>query len=299
MPIKNPFDKGVDRKSPSVRSAGGGFTLIELLVVIAIIAILAAMLLPALNKAKEQGTGARCVSNQRQMVLGWMMYQDDYNGTLLPMENLTIVGLGTGVKLSGGGFWPADGMAAPATKAIVQQRMRMSPLMAYCKNVELFHCPGDLRHRRIEASTGWAYDSYSKSDGMNGEGYPSHTLPVVKKSSGLKQPQRMYVFIEDGDWRGYNKGSWAMNPDKDGGAPGFPTAVDNLAVYHNNKGTLGFADGHAIMRKWRDAKTIQMGRIAAQGLTATFGPECMGPRDTRFMAEGYAFNGWPPRWLTP
>jgi prepilin-type processing-associated H-X9-DG protein len=90
-----------------------------------------------------------------------------------------------------------------------------------------------------------------------------------------------------------------MNPDKDGAAPGNPTAVDNLAVYHNNKGTLGFADGHAIMYKWRDQQTIDYGRKAAIGQTANFGPLCMGPKDSKYMGGGYMFPGWPPRWLTP
>src|SRR2546421_12755837 len=87
-----PVRRGSRAQKPS------GFTLIELLVVIAIIAILAAMLLPALARAKCKGERIVCISDQKQLTYAWLMYGDDSQGILPPNGSTSAQGINTWVQ---------------------------------------------------------------------------------------------------------------------------------------------------------------------------------------------------------
>ncbi len=269
----------IEQENKSQRPA---FTLIELLVVIAIIAILAAMLLPALSKAKLKATMAVDVSNQKQIVTAFIMYAGDHGESMMPSP-------------SGGGWYdPPDlsgvsargGSLTEQAEKLVKAAIAKSPLFPYAKNAGVFHCPGDMRYKNLQLGSGWAYESYSKTDGMNGQGWSGQT--PFRKITSIKAPTLSAVFIEEADPRGYQAGTWVM--DRGGW-------VDPFAIFHGAVSTLSFADGHAESHKWVDAKTIKAARDSSNGIGSFFWPgggEGLRNPDFNWMWDKYRFQDWTP-----
>jgi prepilin-type N-terminal cleavage/methylation domain-containing protein/prepilin-type processing-associated H-X9-DG protein len=266
-----------------------GFTLIELLVVIAIIAILAAMLLPALARAKLKATQSVCTSNQKQLILGLLMYTT---------ENADRIILCQGAD--GGGFWtpPPNGWNTGSVvqgMQIIQSYLRTNnPLFQYAPNVGVYHCPGDTRFKKASFAAGWAYDSYSKSQNMGGEAYNNYwgAGSTYTKISLVRAPSSTFAFMEDAQSGSpppnRNVGAWVLTWV----APNSFTWTDPVAMYHGNVNTQAFADGHAESHKWLRSQVVNAGLAAANAFPPTGIFTDLTQPDDQYIRNNYRFPGW-------
>ncbi|MBI3414221.1 MAG: prepilin-type N-terminal cleavage/methylation domain-containing protein [Verrucomicrobia bacterium] len=235
-----------------MRTKRVGFTLIELLVVIAIIAILAAMLLPALGGAKAKAQGIQCLSNLRQMSLSWMMYADD-NNERIPPNNLD--GLNQWQTWVRG--WLDNQNPVPDNTNTVY--LMTSHLWPYHQSLVIWRCPADKSTSKHGGKIYPRVRSISMNNWLNSdeawEGL--RQFKVIRKTSDLADPppSKTWVLIDEREDR-INNGFFVVsmrgaNPR----APGSLQLVDIPASYHLGAAGLTFADGHAEIKKWLDPRT--------------------------------------------
>ncbi|MEO5804800.1 MAG: prepilin-type N-terminal cleavage/methylation domain-containing protein [Verrucomicrobiota bacterium] len=251
-----------------LRCASLGFTLIELLVVIAIIAILAALLLPTLARAKQKARGLQCMSNHRQLTYAWKMYTDDNRDHLLyashgavPSENDQYAWV-----LGDLDFDPNN-----ASNWDPEVDIKKSPIWPYCgKSTGIWKCPADesvvevngVRRPRVRSmSMNFWVGGFNGTDGRLSGGdywtYGGNPWKVYLRMPEFTSPGPSGIFLlmdmrEDSiDWGNFatDMRGWPDEPAK-------VAFYDLPASYHNKAGGLSFVDGHAEIKRWKDERTM-------------------------------------------
>jgi prepilin-type N-terminal cleavage/methylation domain-containing protein/prepilin-type processing-associated H-X9-DG protein len=256
-----------------------GFTLIELLVVIAIIAILAALLLPALSTAKLKAQGIQCMNNHRQLALAWRMYADDSNERLVYASGdvAAYSAAQENAATANGNLnqyaWTLTQMDFQANNTAAWDPtidLHTRPLWPYIKTAAVYKCPADHsyisvngeRHPRVRTISMNLYLGGLKGS-LDAIGSPAYMVYLkTGEVTGGKSPGpcKLWIFLDVREdcvsW-----GNWAIYM---AGYPGTPTSLqsqyefiqDLPGYYHNRSAGFSFADGHSEQHRWRDERTM-------------------------------------------
>ena len=217
--------------------AGRGFTLIELLVVIAIIAILLAILLPALHRTKEQGQRAVCLSNVKQLTFSWLMYAQENDDK--------IVNASTFFSRPGEPAWIGARWQVTGPPEQLRQHLKEGILYKYCEDVDIYKCPTGIRGEVL---------TYAIMDAMNGAtSIPGTKDLMIKRLNQIRRPGERFVFIDEGK---ISPDSWTVYYDQE-------SWWDQPTVRHGDGTNFSFADGHSDYWKWKDPRTVRLANMTS------------------------------------
>lgn len=240
-----------------------GFTLIELLVVIAIIAILMAILMPTLNRAREQGRRTVCLGNLKQLSLAFILYADA-NEDRLVCSN---AGNGASNQWVGRTWGNYKVFGEPMPEPDQLDAIKAGALWPFVKEIRLYKCPAGYQGEMLTYAMMCSIDGFAVED----------KSPVWKKRMQIPQPAERLVFVDEGVT---SAGSYAAMYTT-------PQWWDQPVTRHGNGTTFGYADGHAGYNKWKSNDTIRFGRERVRHQESMFKPTTeLGIEDVQWMQKG-------------